>query len=109
MEWRRRFFEKLQLHRRGRFGTLSRHGTTVEKQSQAQSPQSVQQTPARAPDGFQENGIQVRVPLKGAMAEWLGSGLQIPLQRFNSASHLHFYGLERLSRRGEGRNPFFMP
>ena len=26
----------------------------------------------------------------GPMAEWLGKGLQNPVQRFNSASHLHF-------------------
>ena len=34
--------------------------------------------------------------LEGGMAERLGRGLQIRLQRFNSASHLHFHPIENM-------------
>ena len=44
----------------------------------------------------------------GGMAERLGSGLQIRLQRFNSASHLHFSTTDELRLGGLRRAAIFL-
>lgn len=66
------------------------YGTTTQKSRQAPSPRSLQASHRRSSRPSDE---EVITPF-GAMAERLGRGLQNLVQRFDSASHLHFKAAE---------------